>query len=89
MKIKVTLENSPINYHGTQKKGEPWNGETVRGYKVTCLDLLKYVKEREASNLEGGKTRAVWYKRFILYFPSGAWWNLDVAMVRDWKQATK
>jgi hypothetical protein len=81
MKFKVHLDKNGINHHGTQAKGEPWNNQTVRGWKLTCVDLLREIKQREQSNPEGGKTRAKWYKRFILYFPSGSWWNLDVALV--------
>lgn len=79
LKLKINLYKSEVNQHGTQAKGEPWNQQTVHGWKVTCLDLLQPIREREKSNPEGGKTLKKWYKRFILYFPSGAWWNLDVA----------
>jgi hypothetical protein len=81
LKLRINCEKSVTNYHGTEKKGEPWNRETVRGWKLRCVDLLQPIKEREKHNPEGGKTRARWYKRFILYLPSGAWYNLDVALV--------
>ncbi len=68
--------------HGTQRRGESWNHEIVRGWKLSCIDLLGPIKERERANPEGGKTRAKWYKRFIVYLPSGAWWNLDIALVQ-------
>jgi len=80
MRLKLHLNKNSMNYHGTQAKGEPWNNETVHGYKVSCVDLLKNIKQRERDNPEGGKTCAKWYKRFILYLPSGAWWNLDVCL---------
>jgi len=81
LKLKISLEKNDMNHHGTQAKGEVWNRQTVRGWKLHCVDLLRPIKEREQCNPEGGKTRAKWYKRFILYFPSGAWWNIDVALV--------
>ena len=77
----MRVGKSGVNYHGTQEKGDPWNQQTIRGLKCRCVDLLQPIKEREKSNPEGGKTSAKWYKRFILYLPSGAWWSLDVALV--------
>ncbi len=74
MKLRLNSGKSNINYHGTQAKGELWNQQTVKGWKLSCVDLLQPIKKREVSNPEGGKTRVKWYKRFILYFPSGAWW---------------
>jgi hypothetical protein len=74
VKFTVKFGKSTTNYHGTQEKGKAWNKETVRGWKLRCVDLLQPIKGH-------GKTRAKWYKRFILYFPSGSWWNLDVALV--------
>ena len=82
MKLRTYFGKSKMNSHGTQGKGEPWNQETVRGWKLCCVDLLGPIKARETANPEGGKTRAKWYKRFILYFPSGAWWNFDVVLHR-------
>lgn len=81
MKLTMGFEKNKMNYHGTQAKEEPWNKQTVVGWKLHCVDLLQPIKQREKSNPEGGKTRAKWYKRFILYFPDGSWWNLDVALV--------
>lgn len=54
---------SDTNYHGTQSKGEPWNEQTVRGWKVR---IIKLSRGRPGISL-----------RFILYFPSGAWRHLD------------
>lgn len=81
MKLRTTFEKNGVNHHGTQAKGQPWNNETIRGWKLRCVDLLQPIKEWERNNPEGGKTRARWYKRFILYFPSGRWWNIDVALL--------
>jgi hypothetical protein len=81
MKFRINFDKNVANQHGTQATGQPWNRETVRGWKLSCVDLLQPIKEREKENPEGEKTRAKWYKRFILYFPSGSWWNLDVALV--------
>jgi hypothetical protein len=83
MRIKVSLDKNKTNSHGTQNQGESWNWEMVRGPRFKMLDLLKEIRQRENQNPEGGRTRAVWYKRFIYYFPSGKWWNLDVVLVRS------
>lgn len=82
MNFKIRLEKNATNHHGTQANGEAWNNQTVHGFKLRYVDLLEQIKKREKVNPEGGKTRAKWYKRFILYFPSGSWWNFDVALVR-------
>jgi hypothetical protein len=47
------------------------------------VDLLEPIRQRQAANPEGGRTRALWYKRLWFYFPSGACWNLDIALVRS------
>lgn len=83
MKFNMRFEKNAMNHHGNQAKGEPWDQQTVHGWKIRCVDLLQSIKEREKENPEGGKTRARWYKRFILYFPSGYWWNFDVVICTD------
>lgn len=83
MKLKMRLEKNNTNHHGTQRKGEPWNAQTIHGWKLSCVDLLGPIKKREKDNPEGGKTRAKWRKRFIVYLPSGAWWNFDVTLVKN------
>lgn len=85
MQLKLNFGKHVANYHGTQPKGEQWNKQTVRGYKLCCVDLLGPIKAREKSNPEGGKTSAKYYKRLILYFPSSAWWYLDIALVSSFK----
>lgn len=57
------------NHHGTEKKGEPWNKETVRGPKFVFLRLESHEKDFKLRHLG-------W--RVILYFPSGAWWHFDI-----------
>lgn len=52
------------NRHGTQSAGEPWNEMTVTGPKFKLLKL-----RRDSPGIS---------RRLIFYFPSGAWWNLDV-----------
>lgn len=82
MKFKIWFDKGDTNYHGTQAKGEPWNQETVRGWKLVTIDLLPGIKMREKHNPEGGKTRAIWYKRIIIYKPSGACWYVDMSLVK-------
>lgn len=81
LKPKFYFGKSKTNHHGTQPKGEPWNQQTVYGWKLILVDILSSIKKRTESNPEGGHTRARWYKRIILYFPSGAWWHLDVVLI--------
>jgi len=76
MKLKFNWHTGKGNHHGTQKKGEPWNQETVRGWKLKFLDI------RSPNSL------ARWYGRWILYRPSGACYYFDVAFVsqfRTWR----
>jgi hypothetical protein len=56
---------SDRNHHGTQKPGEPWNQETVRGWTVRFV------------HIENFTTRVPGF-RFLLYAPSGKCWNFDV-----------
>lgn len=86
IRIKIKLEKNATNHHGTQNRFEQWNRETVFGPRFAVVDLMGGIRERENHNPEGGKSRAIWYKRFIYYFPSGKWWNLDVAVVRPLMQ---
>ena len=81
MKIRVNFDVYSTNHHGTQTVTQPYNSQTVHGWKLCYVDLLQPIKKLEKDNPEGGKTRAKWYKRFILYFPSGAWWHLDVTLL--------
>ena len=76
MRLKFHFGNEPRNCHGTEKKGERWNGEPVLGPKFRMVDLLGPIVEM------GVITRAVWYKRLIFYFPTGAWWHIDIAIMR-------
>ena len=62
--MKLVFEKNKRNSHGTQKSGEPHNRETVRGPKFAAVRL-----ERKSPGFS-------W--RLIFYFPSGAWWNLDI-----------
>lgn len=71
--LKLRVRNggkSKTNRHGT-------HFTTVRGWKVTVVDLIQGMNQ---------KTRAKWYKRFILYAPSGAWWHVDVCLAKDWRK---
>lgn len=67
--IYFRFEKNHSNMHGTQKPGEAWNRETVKGPK-----FKKRTLERKSPGFS-------W--RFIFYFPSGKWWNLDVFSKRS------
>lgn len=81
MKLRLRFERNRTNRHGTQKSGDPWNQEMICGPKLAVVDLLDDLRRRQVP------TRAVFYKRFIYYLPSGRWWNFDLALVRSirWK----
>jgi hypothetical protein len=64
------------NHHGTQKKGEPWNQQTVTGPKLVFLDLI-------AANTPRMKdSQLIFYWRIIYYFKNGACWYFDIAIPR-------
>lgn len=71
----IRFERNERNIHGTQKKGEPWNRETVRGPRFSVVDIRK-------GNPHTKENANDFYKRIIFYFPSGAWWNLDIFFPR-------
>lgn len=64
------FDKAATNKHGTEKKGQPWNGETRRGPKLVLVTL-------EGHDAKGKfRTHVGW--RFIFYFPSGACWYFDI-----------
>lgn len=75
MRLRINFGKSDRNFHG--KRLGYCTFETIKGWKVVVLDLLK-----EINKLGGNKSRAVWYKRVILYFPDGSWWHWDIALVK-------
>jgi hypothetical protein len=64
MRFFCDFSRGATNQHGTQKDGEPWNKQTVKG------PMLKFLKLRRKS------AGISW--RFIFYFPSGACWYFDL-----------
>lgn len=79
MRVNVTCGKLSTNSHGTQVGDGSCNFQMVTGWKLRCVDLL--IPLRSIIKPKPGLTRAVWYKRLILYFPSGAWWHIDVALL--------
>ncbi len=65
--MKFYVGKSDTNKHGTQRPGEVWNMETVRGPK------LKLVRLGYKPDFGG------W--RLIYYLATGAWWYWDVYRV--------
>lgn len=64
MKIIFDFSKGLTNYHGTQKKGEPWNRDTIHGPK------LRYVKPSYVPPSSG--------HRLIYYFRDGSCWYFDI-----------
>jgi hypothetical protein len=71
--VKFAFSKGERNCHGTQKKGEPWNKETVRGPKLVFFDIKK-----ENAWQKGFGARCFFFWRWIFYFPSGSCWYIDV-----------
>jgi hypothetical protein len=77
MKIQFKQYKSSINHHGTQRKGERWNEETVKGWRLRFIDI------RKANDGRMNPTRCKFFLRTILYFPSGAWRHVDLIVSRS------
>lgn len=71
MRIRFNSGKSDMNWHGGHEAGNPSKFTTVHGWKLKVFDL----------RIPNPGTTARWYKRFILYRPSGAWMHLDVALI--------
>jgi len=63
-----------MNHHGTEKKGEPWNRATIRGWTVRVVKLETF--RRLATGTEA--IQSLVGRRLWIYAPSGACWNFDV-----------
>ena len=61
---------SATNRHGTEKRGERWNKQTVHGPRLRVVELEGFDRNSRI------RTRLGW--RLIVYFPSGAWWHFDL-----------
>jgi len=75
--FEFSFDKSEINHHGTQAKGEPWNAQTVKGWKLKFINICR----ANSWNRELQKNLAFCW-RWILYHPSGSCWYLDVAWRR-------
>lgn len=88
VKVRFNFGKLKCNQHDHAKaRAAKWDTsipfETIHGPALRMVDLLEPIRQRQAANPEGGRTRALWYKRLWFYFPSGACWNLDIALVRS------
>lgn len=71
-KLKIfQISKNDRNSHGTQKRGERWNKETVCGPKFKVVKLEGCVG-KTIMTLPG------FHRRVIFYSPSGTWWHLDL-----------
>lgn len=67
--MRFSFDKANGNHHGTNKKGEPWNEQTVRGPRFKFLALEGFNSSSKLQKNIG------W--RVIFYFPSGACWYFD------------
>lgn len=81
MKLQFDHSKGETNHHGTEKKGEPWNKETVRGPKLTFHDIKK------ANAWKKSRKRCMFYWRWIFYRPSGACHYFDVSFIEACKNS--
>ncbi len=67
--MKFYFGKSSTNKHGTERPGEEWNEQTVRGPRLKLVRL-------------GYKPNFTGY-RLLYYFPSGAWWHFDISTFKE------
>jgi hypothetical protein len=75
--MKVDCGRLDRNHHGTEAHGQPWNKQTVCGPRFKLVRLEGFDSDSRL------KANIGW--RVIFYFPSGAWWHLDIC----WPPPTK
>ncbi len=83
MKLKISFYSADMNWHAGDGGVIISGHKTITGPKFRIVDILETIRRISETNPEGGKTRAVWYRRLIFYFRSGAWWSMDVALVKS------
>jgi hypothetical protein len=69
------------NHHGTQRKGEPWNREPIRGW--TCRIVTLETFRRLSTGTEAIQSLAG--RRLWIYAPSGKCWHFDIFVVPTMK----
>ena len=70
LRVSFTRSSLDTNHHGTERKGEPWNKETVRGWKAKWLVLEGFASYPKLKQDIG--------RSLVIYRPSGACWLFDV-----------
>lgn len=78
MKLTFHKGYSETNQHGTERKGDPWNKQTVKGWKLKVVKLETFV--RVAGWDDAWIVQSLAGRRLIVYRPSGAWWHFDVCL---------
>jgi hypothetical protein len=81
MKLCFAKGYLSTNHHGTQRKGEPWNRETLR----SCIRIVKLETFRRLST--GTEAiKSLVGRRIWIYAPSGKCWNVDVYLITTIKE---
>jgi hypothetical protein len=82
MQLKFSYGHLGTNHHGTQRKGEPWNNEMLRGWTMRICNLEIFRRlSTETEAIQSMAGRRLW-----IYAPSGKCWNFDVYLVSAIKQ---
>jgi len=82
MQLKFSYGSLTTNHHGTQRKGEPWNNETVKGWTVRICNLETFRRlSTETEAIQSLAGRRLW-----IYAPSGKCWNFDVYLLPTIKE---
>ena len=76
MRVSFGRGYSDTNHHGTEKKGEPWNRETRKGWTVCIVKLENFLILQNGCEA----LQSLAGRRLIVYAPSGAWWHFDVCL---------
>lgn len=70
------------NHHGTEAKGQPWNRQTVRGWKAKIVRLETFrILSTGNECIQSLAGRRLW-----VYAPSGKCWNFDVYLIPTLKE---
>ena len=84
MKLCFSKGYLPDNRHGTERNGEPWNRETVRGtLRIKKLEVFR----RLSTDTEAIQSLIGW--RLWIYAPSGACWHFDVYLTPRIKECPR
>ncbi len=77
MRLCLSKDSLSSNHHGTQRKGDPWNNESIRGWTFRIVRLETF--RRLSTGTEA--IESLIGRRLWLYAPSGRCWHVDVYLM--------